>query len=109
MINLSYENTRKLEYLSILFESMPVEELQKLAEGDAVVNKLKGGANASNVIGQLLNEHNSTMIDVINLRSEIMGLRNDIQVLVKAMSDKLYSPPTYDSNFQILKSRYNVY
>lgn len=108
MITLSADQVAKIEILDKLFSNLDLNQLQQFAESELVVAKLKGGDDHSMILINLLREHDTLCVDVIDMKNELSSLRADFQALVKAINQQLYSPK-YDNEFTSLKSKYSIY
>lgn len=100
------EQMRKLELLDILFESLDVEELKKLAETELVVDKLKGDSIGT-PLTDLYYKHTELQNRVTSLQAEVSSVQYDIQLLVRTVL-KPYDY-TSQSDVQTLKSKYHIY
>lgn len=111
MIYLAPTDKEKYTLIDKFVAAIPLEELNALVEADLVANRLRTATGTSGStagpIQTLLDSHNKMETDMMNLRSELMMLRTDIQAIVKAVAKPFDS---YSVNeFNNIKSRYGVY
>lgn len=104
---LTEDQIRKLELVDILFESLDVEELKKLAETELVVDRLKGTSVSRTPLKDLYYQHTELQKRVTSLQGELSSVQYDIQLLVRTVL-KPYDY-TSQSDVQTLKSKYHVY
>lgn len=104
---LTEDQIRKLELVDILFESLDVEELKRLAETELVVDKLKGISASRTPLKDLYYQHTELQNRVTSLQGELNAVQYDIKLLVKTV----LKPYDYNSQIdvQTLKSKYHLY
>lgn len=108
MMNLSYEETQKLKYLSTLFTACSVEELKERAESEEIVKKLQGTKlESDDLFIQLVNQHNTTQVDIARLISEVAILKSDFTNLIRAVN-RGYQHAT-PNELETLKLKYSAY
>ncbi len=108
MITLTNDQVIKIEILDKLFSSLDVEQLKQLSESEQVVAKLKGTQPDSHILINLIREHDSMYVDLVNAKSELMGLRADFQSLLKVLHADVFTP-RYNMDFNTLKNKYGVF
>ncbi len=109
MINLTEEEKKKLELLDVLFHTTSVEELQKLADVEKNVQKLKGDNKKPTTFSDLMNDYNNISATTISLQMEIYSLKTDLTNIVKVLNTIINMPTPCHIDFHTLKSKYGVY
>lgn len=96
---------KKLAIIDVLFQHMDVEELQRMADAEKIVDKLKGLPSPYGPLRQIFTEHQILQSDIGTLRMELQSLKTDFKMLIEAV-DKPYQNTSQMMN---VKSRYQVY
>ncbi len=107
MIYLTTEQAKKIELLDKLFGALDIAQLTEVTESEQIVAKLKGTENNPGILDSLLKEHSSMMINVSMLQNDVMSMKSDIQILIKAL-DRPYDSSN-QSHFNSLKNRHGIY
>lgn len=109
MIQFTPDTQIKIDLVDDLITSMSVEEIKNLADQQKNVNKLRGTPVTEPVINKLKNEIFSQEMRITSLHSELMVLREDMKMLIRALSTPVAMPYTYSSDFSALKSKHHIY
>jgi hypothetical protein len=109
MINLTEEQKQKIAIFDVLFYTASVEELQKMADLERNIQKLKGDNKKPTTFIDFINEYNSISTTVIASQMQMYDMKADIQNVVKVLNTLMNMPVPYNQDFQNLKSKYSVY
>lgn len=108
MITLSADQIGKIEILDRLFSNLDLDQLRQLSESELVVAKLRGGNDGSMILINLIREHDTLCIDIMDVKNQLIELKDAMQVLIRVLQNDVFTP-RYSNDFQTLKSKYNVY
>lgn len=110
MITMTPDLLEKIKLLDRLFGAMDLEQLKAYTESEQIVAKLKGTDQSPDLLMKLVKENELHSMDSINLRTDLMNLKQDMQTLIRALSQTVFAPaPQYNSEFGILKNKHSVY
>lgn len=107
MISMTSDQIEKVELLDRLFGAFSVSQLKEFTETEEVVAILKGNNSNPNILKRLVQEHDNQMMEIMNMKSEVMILRSDFNTLVKLV----LKPYDYNAanDAQTLKSKAGIY
>lgn len=108
MITLTSDQVAKIEVLDKLLSSIDLDQLKQLSESEQVVAKLKGTQSDSNILINLIREHDTMCVDLIDTKNQLNALRTDFQVLIRVLQADVFSPK-YNQDFNTIKSKYGIY
>jgi hypothetical protein len=108
MITLTNDQLLKIDLLDTLFGSLSVEQLKELTEQECVASKLRGNMANPGILKGLIRTSEFQAVELMNLRSDTLVLKNDFQDLVRILNKELFSP-TYNQEFNNLKQKHNIY
>lgn len=110
MITMTPGMLEKIDLIDKLFGSMSVEQLREYTESEQIVARLKGVEENPGLLSKLVKENELHSLDSMNLRNELLVLKADMQSLIRALNQTVFAPaPQYNSDFNSLKSKHNVY
>lgn len=110
MMYLTDADKEKLALLDDIFRTVPVDVIRRLSEADRIVEVLKdgGAAKPNGVIVQMVEENNRLNVQLVQMQSDVMMLRANLQTITRIMAR-----PQYDyqnsSDFVSLKNSLGVY
>lgn len=110
MIHLTDADKEKIKLLDDIFRTIPVDVIRKWAEADKVVEVLKGSATpiSSGIILQVFDDNIRMNSQLIQLQTDLYGLRSSVQTMVKIMNRAQFDP-TNVSDIQQLKYSLGIY
>lgn len=109
MIQFTPDTQIKIDLVDDLLTSMTIEELKNLVDQQKNVNKLRGTPVTEPVINKLKNEIFSQDMRITSLQSELITLKEDVKMLIKALNTPITMPYTHSSEFNALKSKHYIY
>ena len=110
MITMTPDMLEKIDLIDRLFGAMSVDQLKEFTESEQIVARLKGTDANPGLLLKLVKENELHSLDSMNLRTELMQLKSDMQSLIRALNQTVFAPaPQYNSDFNSLKSKHNVY
>lgn len=97
----------KIELLDKLFGALSLSQLKEFTESEQIVAVLKGTNNNPGILKKIVQDNDIHMMDIMQMKSEIMVLRSDLNSLIKLV----LKPYDYNSanDAQVLKSKAGVY
>lgn len=110
MITMTNEILEKIQLLDKFLGSVSVEQLKEYTTSEQVAARLAGTEENPELLMKLVKENELHSLDSMNLRNELMGLRGDMQTLLRALNQSVFAPsPQYNLEFISLKSKHGIY
>ena len=112
MINIHSQDMEKIELLDKCLRAITVDDVRALVEGDLVAGKLRGAEFPATMIGPIqaiIDAHNRTESELIQVRHELYALKDDFTNLLRTVNRLATPQPTYTNELHNLKDKYGVY
>lgn len=108
MITLTSDQVAKIEILDKLLASLDVDQLRQIVDSEVVVAKLKGTPTEPHILINLIREHDTMFVDMMDTKNELTSLKMDFQSLLRVLHADVFTP-RYNQDFNSLKSKHGIY
>ena len=102
------DDIEKIKLVDQVFRSLSLDEVKSLLSADLTVDKLKGHDNTTGPIMSAFQDLSILRVEIVNLRIEHGVLKEDFKTALKVTHQMRMAITPYSTEFETLKSKYNV-